>query len=111
MVLPYVRRRIEHRLDAYRDEIESNEATTEYVVAKKRAIQLYGWVTAAYDAAQVLQYVVYMANLSQSHSLLLRALRMNLVYLPPDESAEGDWSLSDLFHRKMKYSPYWRCAN
>lgn len=99
-MLPYLRRRLEHRLENYRDEIERHDA--ENVVAKRRAIQLYGWITAAYDAAQVLQYIAYMANVTRSHSLLLRALRMNLVYLPSDDD-DDEWTLSDLFQGRIKW--------
>lgn len=102
VILPYIRLKIENLLQKYRDEIEISHQplTIKHRNIKLAANKVYKIVTAIYETFQIYQYIVYMANLSKSHSLLLRLMRHNLTYMPPDDNQE--WTWTDLIKGKIK---------
>lgn len=101
VILPYIQKKIENVIETYRNEIDYKPETCSNIRLKQNIIRVYRIVATVYECSQVFQYVAYMANLSKSHSILLRLLRLNLDYLPPDENSE--WTWSDFFTGKIKY--------
>lgn len=100
VILPYIQKKLENIIETFKNDIEYKPETCLNIRLKKNIIRVYGIVATIYECSQVVQYVAYMANLSKSHSILLRLLKLNLDYLPPDES--NDWTWTDLFKGKLK---------
>lgn len=92
-------------MERYKEELHEYSSDPERTfftrALKRRAIQTYTTVISVYEGLQLVQYLGYMANRSESHSLLLRFFRMNLAYLPPDQGVT-DWSWTDLLSGKIR---------
>lgn len=106
VLLPYVRSKLDGLVARYKDELYEYSATPADNTlftrdVKRRLVQSYTTAVSIYEGLQVVQYVAYMANRSDSHSVWLRLLRMNLVYLPSDQGVE-DWSWADLLSGKIR---------
>lgn len=102
VLVPYLRQKLDHLVATYTNDIEANTDPPQRRRAKQITVRCFTAVIAAYDALQVFQYIAYMAGASKSHSLQMRALRMQLVYLPNEE--QDEWTWTDLFHGKLKYN-------
>lgn len=105
VLVPYLRQKLNHLIANYTNDIETNADPPQRRRAKQITVRCCTAAIAAYDAVQVFQYIAYMAGASKSHSLQMRALRMQLVYLPNEELDE--WTWTDLLHGNMKYE---RCV-
>lgn len=105
VLLPYIRTKLDGIAERYKDELHEYSPVPESTIFtrtfKRRAIQIYSTVISIYEGLQLVQYIAYMANRSDSHSLLLRFIRMNLAYLPPEQGIE-DWSWTDLMSGKIR---------
>lgn len=100
VLVPYLRQKLDHLIAAYTNDIENNADPPQRRRAKQITVRCFTAAIAAYDALQVFQYIAYMAGASKSHSLQMRALHMQLVYLPNDE--QDEWTWTDLLNGKLK---------
>ncbi|XP_037039757.1 peroxisome assembly protein 12 [Bradysia coprophila] len=102
VILPYLRTKIEKTVRHWQQELDDYPEYVKYRTIKRNVSKIWSGSVAVYECLQIFQYISYMANSSKSHSLLLRAVRMNLTYLPTIQ--ENDWSWSDLFKGNFKHS-------
>lgn len=104
VLVPYLRQKLDRLIESYTNDIETNAEPPQRRRAKQIIVRCFTAAIAAYDALQVFQYIAYMAGASKSHSLQMRALRMQLVYLPNEE--QDEWTWTDLLHGKLKYKRF-----
>jgi len=102
VILPYLRTKIEKKTKKWQQQLEDLPISVKHRIMKENINKIWNGSVAIYDCLQIFQYISYMANSSKSHSLLLRAIQMNLTYLPTDEQIE--WSWSDLLKGNIKHS-------
>lgn len=122
VILPYLRTKVEKITKRWQHELEDFPEYVKYRRVKQNLNKVWSGSVAVYELAQIFQYISYMANSNKSHSLyvfaihfesivaplplfifcrLLRAVQMNLTYLPA--VPENDWSWGDLFKGNFKW--------
>lgn len=98
VLLPYVRSKIANMIQRWQDERENGTTTAvDPVTAKQRAFAINAyrsWSTIT-DCLQLVQFIMYLANLSKSHSIANRVIGVQLKYMPPEMNMR--WTWSDLF--------------
>lgn len=91
--IPYLKSKLERRFKKWKEEEELDSN-------KSHIIKTYTIVIGVYESLKAIQFVAYLANKSPSHTPLLKALKLSLKYLPPDETP--DWNWKDLFSGKLR---------
>lgn len=96
VLLPYVRSKIANLIQRWSDECENGATTVPLTLEhRKIAITAYrSWCTIQ-DCLQLVQFIMYLANLSKSHSIANRLIGVQLKYMPTEMNMR--WTWSDLF--------------
>lgn len=101
VALPYLLEKLEVKIQKWKDDIYENvpDNRTKY---KEVALNSYRTIKTMYELSKIVQYIFYLANLSQTHSVKLKLFELSLKYLPPQE--EDPFSWKDFLTGKLKYS-------
>lgn len=98
-ILPYLITKLEDKIKKWKDELLENQIPQN----SKKAIFMknYVYFKAIYELMKLVQYILYMTNITHSHSIVLRAITTSLNYAPGD-NPEDDWKWSDIISGNMK---------
>lgn len=102
VIVPYVSTKLANLINKWTDECEDGIYDIKEYQHKQKCIKAYKFIKGVHDCIQIVQYVGYLSNRSQTHSILNRIIGQHLVYLPTDTNL--DWTWSDLFSLNFRKS-------
>lgn len=102
VIVPYFKSKLSELIAKWKDDCENDASDRRTTEKKKIAIKLYNIVNGLHGCFQVVQYIGYLSQRTDSHSILNRLIGQHLVYLPAETNL--DWTWSDLFSLNFRHS-------
>lgn len=102
VIAPYISSKLSNLMTRWKDECDNGIADMKEYRNKQKCIKAYNIAKGVYDCFQVVQYVGYLSERSQTHSVLNRVIGQHLVYLSAETNL--DWTWSDLFSMNFRHS-------
>lgn len=102
VIVPYVTTKLANLISRWENECADFIYDINEYTLKQKYIKSYKFIKGVHDCFQVVQYVGYLSNRSQTHAILNRVIGQHLVYLPMDTNLE--WTWSDLFTMNFRHS-------
>lgn len=95
VALPYIQSKLENLISKW--EIDCDNGVVDSKEAKRMRMtkKVYSISKGIHDCFQVFQYIGYLSDRNESHSILNRLIGQHLIYLPPESDIQWNWS--DLF--------------
>lgn len=102
VVLPYVKAKFEALLAKWDSDCDNLNVDSKTALRRQHIQRSYRAIKGVHDLLQVIQYVGYLSDRFDTHSILSRVIGQHLIYSPMETSFE--WSWSDLFAANFKRS-------
>lgn len=101
-ITPYITSKLTNLFVQWRDDCDHKIMDAKEFKRKQIYMRVYKIGKGIFDICQLLQYVGYLSNRSDTHSILNRAVGQHLVYLSAETNL--DWTWSDLFSLNFRNS-------
>lgn len=101
-IAPYINAKVTNAINQWKDDSDHVVMEAKEFKRKQLCIRIHRIAKGIYDFVQLLQYVGYLSDRSNTHSVLNRTIGQHLVYLSAETNL--DWSWSDLFSLNFRNS-------
>ncbi|XP_062554606.1 peroxisome assembly protein 12-A [Armigeres subalbatus] len=96
VIAPYVVRKVEQRLQQWKDDYEAGKPVEG---SKLLLTRVMPYLKACFECARLLQYVTYLAGSGSTHSPVLRVLNLKLTYLAEEDQS---WTIREFLGGQVK---------
>lgn len=95
VALPYIQSKLENLISKWENDCDNGIVDSKEAKRMRMTKKVYSISKGIHDCFQVFQYIGYLSNRNESHSILNRLIGQHLIYLPPESDIQWNWS--DLF--------------
>ncbi|XP_053671178.1 peroxisome assembly protein 12-A [Anopheles nili] len=96
VLIPYAIRKLEKECARWKDDYENAKHVSTF---RRWMFRFQPYLKACYESLKLINYVCYLANVTQNHSPSLGILRLGLTYLSEEEES---WSFKDMLKGKVR---------
>lgn len=95
VALPYIQSKLENLISKWENDCDNGIVDSKEAKRMRMTKKVYSISKGIHDCFQVFQYIGYLSDRNESHSILNRLIGQHLIYLPPESDIQWNWS--DLF--------------
>lgn len=95
VALPYIQSKLENLISKWENDCDNGIVDSKEAKRMRMTKKVYSISKGIHDCFQDFQYIGYLSDRNESHSILNRLIGQHLIYLPPESDIQWNWS--DLF--------------